>query len=119
MEVRDAILNNDLEGLQVSPAGIDDWESKPAPELSYDDAAEILQFIVDITYDIDVALFTTWIYDIASKRSRRKTTINGHEIPEDQAELAALLVSLMENQNESGAGETVEAKSNESSSDES
>lgn len=63
-------------------------------------ASIILQFIITAARDIDISLLSAWLYEAASQPSRRKTTVNGLPVPESQAELAALIVKLMNEQNE-------------------
>lgn len=66
--------------------------------MTYDSAEDILQFIVTAARDVDIGLFSAWLYEMATKPSRKKTIINGQQIPADQAELAALIVALIKEQ---------------------
>ncbi|MHB1016081.1 MAG: hypothetical protein ACYC2W_12495 [Desulfurivibrionaceae bacterium] len=66
--------------------------------MAYDSAEDILQFIVTASRDIDIGLFSAWLYEMTAKPSHRKTTINGQQIPADQAELARLIVELIKEQ---------------------
>ncbi len=67
--------------------------------LTCDSAEHLLNLIVEFSKDIDVGLFAAWLYEIIQKSSRKKVTINGKQIPEDQAELALLIKKLIEEQN--------------------
>lgn len=47
---------------------------------------ELLQFIVDISKDIDLALFATWLYDKVKEKPIERITINRREITEISAD---------------------------------
>lgn len=99
MDVLESFCRNQIQGVSIS------HESVVKPELretmAYDSAEGILQFIVHAALDIDIGLFTTWLYENVSKPSRKKTIVNGLPVPADQAELAALIVKLMNQQKNS------------------
>jgi hypothetical protein len=48
--------------------------------------------------EIDIGLFSAWLYQAAANSDSKKTTINGPQIPIDQADLAALIVTLIRGQ---------------------
>lgn len=99
MDVLESFLGSKFPGVSISHEPVRNPERKPT--MAYDSAEDILQFIVTAARDIDVGLFTAWLYGVVSKPSRRKTTINGLRIPEDQAELATLISKLINEQKES------------------
>ena len=105
MEILDSFLKNDFRGVSISHEPASTSKPRPARTMAYDSAEDILQFIVTAAHDVDIGLFSAWLYEMATKPSRKKTTINGQQIPTDQAELAALIVALIveqKNQAEQG-----------------
>lgn len=108
MEVLESFLRNEMPGVALSheSAPAPKAESRPARTMAYDSAEDILQFVVSASRDIDIALLTTWLLQRVQAPSRRGTTMNERAVPENQAELEALIVELISQQQEvtSGSG---------------
>jgi hypothetical protein len=96
IEVLNGFLQNQFPGVSIThePTG----KPKPPPVMANDSAEDILQFIVNAAENIDINLFSAWLFGICEKSTRKTTTINGQQIPVDQAALAKLIVSLTEEQ---------------------
>ena len=99
MDVFESFYRNQILGVSISHESVAKPEHEPT--MAYDSAEDILKFIVHAARDIDIGLFCAWLYENVSKPSRKKTTVNGLPVPEDQAELAALIVKLMNEQKDS------------------
>jgi hypothetical protein len=96
VDVLNEFMRNNLEGVSISHEG-----AKPGlpPTMAYDSAEEILQIIVNFSRDLNINLLAAWIaLSIQNQAGGKKTTIEGHQIPKDQAELAALIVELIKKQ---------------------
>jgi hypothetical protein len=96
MDVFESFLRSKPSRVGISHDSVRKPERKPT--MAYDSAEDILQFIATVAYDIDISLFSAWLYEVVSKSSRRKTTVNGLPIPESKAELAALIAKLISEQ---------------------
>lgn len=48
--------------------------------LAYDSAESIPEFIVSAARDVDIGLFSAWLYDVVQKIGSRKTTVNGQQL---------------------------------------
>ena len=98
IDVLNALLLSIPHGVSISHEFAQTSKLGPSPKMAYDTAEDILQFIVTTSHDIDIGLFTAWLYQAAANSERKKTTINGQPIPMDQTELAALIVTLKKEQ---------------------
>lgn len=95
-DVLNEFLRNDLSGVSVFHEPMPTSARRPPPKMAYDSAEDILHFIVSAARDIDINLFAYWLVTKIENQTRgRKTTIDGHPIPSDQAELAALIRDLI------------------------
>lgn len=102
VKISEVFFRSEFPGIFIT--GDPELESKRLPPImAYDSAEDILQFIVHASTDIDIGLFSAWLYDIFNKSNSKKRTINGHQIPEEQAELTLLIKSLIEEQNNAQA----------------
>ena len=108
MEVLESFLRNEFPGIAVSHESVParKAESRSARTMAYDSAEDILQFIVSASRDIDIALFTTWLLQRVEAPSRRRTTLNERAMPENQAELGALIVEVISQQREQAVNDS-------------
>lgn len=58
---------------------------------TYDSVENILEFIVSAAYDVDVALFAAWLYDIVQKSGSKKTTVNGQQLTGPIAQVTVII----------------------------
>ena len=98
IDVLNALLLNKPHGVSISHEFAQISKPGPSPKMAYDTAEDILQFIVTTAYDLEISLISTWLCQAAANSERKETTINGQPIPMDQAELAALIVTLKKEQ---------------------
>jgi hypothetical protein len=78
-------------------------EKRGKTGMAFDDAESILQCLVDLAMGVEVSLLSNWLFSITHKPDGKKTTINGRQIPSDQAELYALIKEILEQQHQSEA----------------
>ena len=98
IDVLNAFLLNEFHGISISHESEHTSKPRPSPKMAYDTAEDILRFIITASYNIDIGLLTACLYQAAANSERKKTTINGQQIPMDQSELAALIVTLIKEQ---------------------
>lgn len=108
MEVLESFLRNQLPGVAVSHESTPSRkaESRPTRTMAYDSAEDILQFIVSASRDIEIGLFTAWLFERVNAPSRRRTTVNEKPVPETRAELEELIAELINQQTEGATSES-------------
>lgn len=100
IEISSAFFHTEFPGIFITSNPALEAERLP-PIMAYDSAEDILQFIVNASESIDIGLFSAWLYEVFYKSDSKERTIDGHQIPESQAELALLIKRFIEDQNSS------------------
>lgn len=102
LTVRVASVENrlKLDATRPSEVGIsaDPTIPTPPPGFTFDSLDGILQFIIDFSVSLEANLLAAWLVSAATQPPGKKSMIDGQAIPSDQAELAALIKKLIEQQ---------------------